>query len=260
MNNTHIIALILTLSVFQIHAIPHLTPDQARELGHKIWRNECGLSVDKLVWWNTGEKFASLGIGHFIWFPKNCTEPFSETFPALLTFMRTHGVTLPAWLTETTHCPWNTREEWLHAHADPRITELRTLLHNTIDIQTQFMIRQFDATRTAIIQAAAPAQRRTLERHFKRLEQTPQGLYALIDYTNFKGTGINERERYNNQGWGLLHVLSTMRESQARNDAVTEFAHAAQHLLTQRVHNAPPERNEQRWLPGWCNRLKTYVS
>lgn len=40
---------------------------QAAVLADKIWRNESGRDVTKLVWWNRGEHFASLGIGHFIW-------------------------------------------------------------------------------------------------------------------------------------------------------------------------------------------------
>ena len=41
--------------------------DEARELADKVWRNESGGDFDKILWWNRGEAFASLGIGHFIW-------------------------------------------------------------------------------------------------------------------------------------------------------------------------------------------------
>ena len=39
-------------------------------IGKRIWQNECGGTADGLTSWNAGENFASLGIGHFIWYPK----------------------------------------------------------------------------------------------------------------------------------------------------------------------------------------------
>jgi hypothetical protein len=41
--------------------------------------------------------------------------------------------------------------------------------------------------------------------------------------------------------------------------AVTDFAQSAVMVLTRRVQNAPPERGEQRWLPGWINRVRAYT-
>ena len=61
-------------------------------------------------------------------------------------------------------------------------------------------------------------------------------------------------ERYRDQGWGLLQVLQTMRES-----SVSEFARAAEAVLRQRVENSPPERKESRWLSGWLNRVNSYT-
>src|SRR6266404_3179051 len=58
----------------------------ALRIGKKIWRNECGGSVAGLTSWNSGENFASLGIGHFIWYPKGVRGPFDESFPKLVEF------------------------------------------------------------------------------------------------------------------------------------------------------------------------------
>ena len=38
-----------------------------------------------------------------------------------------------------------------------------------------------------------------------------------------------------------------------------EFAKAGDKVLTRRIENSPPARNEAKWLPGWRNRLKTYT-
>ena len=42
-------------------------------------------------------------------------------------------------------------------------------------------------------------------------------------------------------------------------DALFAFVSAASNVLSTRVANAPPQRNEQRWLAGWQNRLQTYL-
>ena len=83
------------------------------------------------------------------------------------------------------------------------------------------------------------------------------GLYALTDYVNFKGEGILHSERYNEEGWGLLQVLELMVEGPNSNEPMHEFVTCATRVLPRRVENAPQERS---WLPGWKNRLQTYVS
>src|SRR5262245_44130803 len=52
-------------------ALPQLVlpADVANKVGHKIWINETGGDRNAIASWNANEEFASLGIGHFIWFP-----------------------------------------------------------------------------------------------------------------------------------------------------------------------------------------------
>ncbi len=40
---------------------------------------------------------------------------------------------------------------------------------------------------------------------------SPNGVYALVDYVNFKGEGTLATERYQDHGWGLLQVLEGMK-------------------------------------------------
>src|SRR6185369_808012 len=75
-----------------------LSGDLAKKIGQKIWLNETGGRREAITSWNANEEFASLGIGHFIWFPVGKWLPFEESFPALLEFMRKENVRLPAWL------------------------------------------------------------------------------------------------------------------------------------------------------------------
>jgi hypothetical protein len=76
----------------------------------------------------------------------------------------------------------------------------------------------------------------------------------MIDYVNFKGEGINPKERYQGQGWGLLQVLMNMQDP----PTPAHFADSAAETLRRRIANSPPERGEQRWMQGWMNRTDTY--
>ena len=231
--------------------------DQAHAIGQRLWQNECNKTIAGLTSWNKGEAFASLGIGHFIWFPRNCVAPFTQTFPLLLTFFKKHNVTLPAWLATSSYCPWQSREEFLAAADSARMNELRTLLRNTIDLQVLFIVERMQKALPAMVKNKSSKEQRHIKKQFYRVAQSPNGLYVLIDYINFKGEGTNSKEQYNGQGWGLLQVLERMRDGQ---DALQEFAHAATAVLTMRVQNAPNKEIEQRFLPGWLNRVKTYVN
>ena len=93
----------------------HLSDKQADFIAQKVWQNE-GAGLDKyLVHWNEGEDFASVGIGHFIWFSKGHTERFREVFPMVLAFMEAKNVSMPAWLNSKTPLPWNSKEEFYAA-------------------------------------------------------------------------------------------------------------------------------------------------
>jgi hypothetical protein len=52
-----------------------LSHSDALKVGKRVWQNECGGTISGLTSWNQGEDFASLGIGHFIWYPKGRRGP-----------------------------------------------------------------------------------------------------------------------------------------------------------------------------------------
>ena len=54
-------------------------------------------------------------------------------------------------------------------------------------------------------------------------------------------------------------MLSEMRDGAEAPDALAEFARAADKVLTERVNDSPPARNEKRWLPGWKKRVNSYL-
>jgi hypothetical protein len=254
----YIPTLLITLSA---HAAIRITKEQAQQIGQQIWKNECGGKVEGLTHWIKGEPCASLGIGHFIWYPKNTSSAqYTQTFPNLLAYFKRHGIALPKWLDETKeYCPWKSREVFFAHNTSQHMQELRTLLANNIDLQTQFIIDRLTQALPNILTHTSTQKRAHVKRQFYRVARSKNGLYALIDYINFKGEGINPNERYNNQGWGLLQVLEHMNDI-IRSSATDEFAQAAAHVLKKRVENAPQNNTiDKKFLPGWLNRIKTYT-
>jgi hypothetical protein len=236
----------------------NISKADADRIGKRIWQNECNGTVSGLTSWNSGEDFASLGIGHFIWYPKGMRGPFEESFPRFLEFARAHGSILPVWLNQATFCPWSSRAEFVSAQNSAPMRELRQFLTQTIDLQMQFLVARLQESLAKMLDEAAPNERTSVERQFTRVASTPHGCYALVDYVNFKGEGVLPTERYNGQGWGLLQVLEQMHGTELGAAATREFANSAAAILRRRVQNSPPERHEARWLPGWLNRVDTY--
>ena len=233
-----------------------ISSSEASSIGRRIWKNECGGTVEGLTSWNAGENFASLGIGHFIWFPAGVRAPYEESFPPLMAFMRSKGVAMPAWLAATPDCPWRSKREFEAAARSARMNDLRTFLKNTIPQQVEFILRRLDRALPKMLSAVPVAQRQQVRERFYAVASTAQGKYALMDYVNFKGEGTNPKERYRGQGWGMLQVLQEMRGSHSGTAAANEYASAAIRVLTRRVNNAP--KNESRWLKGWTNRCNSY--
>jgi len=232
-----------------------ISDSQAERIGRQLWRNESDGTIAGLTAWNFGEDFASLGIGHFIWYPANKRGPFEESFPPLLQYMVSNGLPVPTWLKDSEACPWSNRPQFLADQQSARMKELRSLLAGTIAYQARFAALRLQRALPRMLEAVPGGEREKIRENFERVAGEPQGLYALVDFVNFKGEGTLTSERYRGEGWGLLQVLEEM----GKGPATLEFSRAADKVLTRRVANAPVARNEKRWLPGWRNRIRTYA-
>ncbi|MBV8378232.1 MAG: hypothetical protein JO279_14645 [Verrucomicrobia bacterium] len=228
---------------------------QAERIGRRLWQNESGGTIAGLTAWNSGEDFASLGIGHFIWYPADKRGPFEESFPPLLQYLVASGAAVPAWMRQAQACPWSDRRRFLADQQSPRMKELRQLLAETIGDQAKFAAMRLERALPKMLEAVPGGEGARIRGNFYRVADEPGGLYALVDYANFKGEGTLASERYHGEGWGLLQVLEEM----GKGPAKSEFSQAADKVLTRRVANSPVERNENRWLPGWRNRVRTYA-
>jgi len=241
---------------------PKLSQYELDVISEKIYQNETSGNPDNIMFWSPNENFASLGIGHFIWYPKGEPKRFDETFPAMIDYYVANKVQIPQWLkyARKTGAPWRDKATFERARGDKEFQQLKILLLNTKALQTQFFFDRLHASIPEIVKHVAPQYRKHIVNNYNALAATKGGWYPLIDYINFKGKGIKATERYNGQGWGLLQVLQNMRPVQAGPFALMEFSRSAKEILERRVRNSPPQRNERRWLKGWTKRVNSYAT
>lgn len=254
----------LTIKILSIFALLFqsveaisVSKQEADAIAVKIWRNECAGSFEGLTTWNPGENFASCGIGHFIWYSSNNSgEPFQETFPELIKFIIAQGGDVPDWLTCAPLCPWTTREDFYRDINTEKMVKLRQFLFDTKDLQAIFIAKRLEKALPQLLEGCTTQEKERITIAFYKLSDTPRGLFALIDYINFKGLGISPKETYRGQAWGLRQVLLGMPTDP--QDPVGAFIESAKNTLAERVKNSPAERNEERWLKGWTNRINSY--
>ena len=108
------------------------------------------------------------------------------------------------------------------------------------------------------VNTTPPHLKKLVGQNINALGNSRGGWYPLIDYVNFKGEGWDREGGYQGQNWGMLQVLETMRPSQPGPLALGAFSDAALGILERRVRNSPPAKKEERWLPGWRNRVNKY--
>ncbi|AOY87319.1 hypothetical protein BKP64_03470 [Marinobacter salinus] len=236
-----------------------LSADELEWVGRRIFRNECAGKYRCLVHWNDGEAFPSLGIGHFIWYPRDVDGRFIESFPPLIQYMSEQQVSVPQWLQELDpfDAPWPDKAGFAKEEDSYQVIELREFLATTQGFQAEFIFRRAQAALTRIVMAAPEERREQIREDLASLSSTPGGIYALMDYVNFKGEGLSATEQYHGQGWGLLQVLLAM-ESASNTTPLEQFRDAAAQILTRRANNAENPVEKERWLEGWLKRLMTY--
>ncbi len=242
-----------------------LTLEQSNYIAEKIWNNEGAGLDENLLHWNDGEDFASVGIGHFIWFPKGHKELFTEAFPILMTFLEQKKVKVPNWLNSRTDLPWSNQAAFKKAKKENSLKyrELFSFLKTTRAYQAEFMAQRINTVLPKMLYAETNqnSQKIITQNFYKVMKNVDgslneRGLYILIDYLNFKGDGTLKRERYKGEGWGLSQVLAHL--DTAETDTFKAFSDSAKTMLGRRIANSPASRGEERWREGWYKRLDTY--
>lgn len=241
-----------------------LTDADYQWVAQKLFQNEANQNPAYLTFWSAKEPFPSLGIGHFIWMPEGVDVPFEETFPEMVAFVSAHQPP-PDWLQALQDSsqfkpPWPDRSHFQQAQTSLAMQQLRDWLLATADWQARFIVQRLSQQLAEKSQHLTQQQRSIFENHLRVLLQSKKGVFALIDYSNFKGIGLNIKETYQGEGWGLMDVLLAMPDTVTAETALPDFISTAKQLLKNRVKNARPGQNEAHWLPGWHRRLEGYLS
>lgn len=227
-----------------------VSDEKVSALENKIQKAE-EASFDKILYWNLHEPFLYLGAGHFIWFPKNITFNFEEDFPKLLKFIKNSGYKLPDWIDDTLSCPWSSREEF--EKDQKKQTELRQLLESTQHLQIKFLVSYNFEKLTEIIQSFELEKQGQIKDKIISLLADSRGLFALVDYCHFKGSGLNAREFFKGKGYGLKQLLDALPEE---NVSIETFIKTAKDLLKDRVSLS--QGADDKWLINWMKRLDSY--
>lgn len=235
-------------------------------IGARIYQNEAASKAKYLTHWGKGEDFPSFGIAHFIWFPKDVNPPFEETFPTMVQFVSQFKKP-PIWLQQlqanpnSFKAPWNNKTQFDQLSDSEALQQLRTWLLATQSQQARFIALSFEQRWLAAIAPLSVEKQVLLNQRLKEMMAFKQGLFAVIDYFNFKGIGHNSKEQYQGQSWGLISVLESMPvlKEPSEEQLLEAFIQASKDRLRLRTQLAPTERNEARWLKGWFKRLDAYA-
>lgn len=219
-------------------------------LENKIKRNEAS-SQDKVIYWHLHEPFPYLGVGRFIWFPRDSSFSYEEDFPSLLKFMKDKGHKLPAWLDQDFTCPWTTRQEF--EKDQKRQLELKQVLETGFELQIKFLVTNSFETFEKIVDSFDENVKSEMKNKIEHLLEDPRGLYALIDYCQFKGSGLNEKEFKDGRGFGLKQVIEALPVESLN---VESFVKTAKDILKERAKNS--HGLDEKWLSSWINRLDRY--
>jgi len=190
--------------------VPVLGESDYHWIAARIFENETGGQTKFLTYWGAGEDFPSLGIGHFIWFPAGVDAPFDESFPAMTTYLGKHAAEcspMPDWLQalDSFDAPWDSKSGFDAEQQSEHMVELRDWLARTASQQARHIVASFSTHWNRL--ELPDDEKAGLTALLQRLLKSSQGLFAVIDYYNFKGLGSNPAERYAEQGWGLVQVL-----------------------------------------------------
>ena len=121
----------------------NISKAELNAIGEKIFKNEAAGKKENLVYWNEGENFPSLGIGHFIWYKQGEPGIFEESFPQLVEFLKSKNVKLPKIMAENKYSPWKDRQELINLKTkkNPDIEELTNFLYENKDLQIIFIFK-----------------------------------------------------------------------------------------------------------------------
>ncbi len=249
--------------------------------------------------------FLYLGASEAIWYPDIPAgeKKFLEDWPTLRSELQKRGFSIPTLALGPS--PWRSGEELeadlanltkedsqiINPAERTRKRELEELLtflkrEDVIKVEYTLLIDRLERaldpqSETYLFANLPPGKGAIMEKNFRELASLqdslghPLGLYALVDYCNFKGEGIAAAEHYNTQAWGLSELLFEMEDlrsnrpllekyidrlelQQKRSDLTAEnltplelFVLTGAKVLDDRIENNIMERDRMKGTPGY---------
>ena len=236
---------------------PYVASDKSKDMlemiAEMLFYNEGKNDNVNLIFWNSKENFASMGIGHFLWDAKSD----SDQFPKFIAYVKQKGIDVPKEFDG--EIPWKSKEELDNARLNGKLEHLYSFLTNpdVMKMQIEYVQQNFvmDLFMTAL--NMEKSKEANVVKSLRRITQEPMGWYLLLDYANFKGMSSKQVEGYD-VSWGLVEVLYRMDDS---GDVFKDFEKSADYVLTNRVKNAPSNKKsaDEEFLPGWKARISSYA-
>jgi len=253
-----------------------LNKDQLLSLGYRMWHNYAGGTLEGLTKWDGSDadhQFMYLGIANNIWLPAGSSSMFQADWPTVAQELQDLGCKIKPWMLGD--CPWSSQEQFDADFNSKKMVWLRTHLSKKKLVRAQaFSIaerlqRSMDPSAPdSLLNGLTADQSALVQKNFDLVAHCadPLGVYALIDYVNFKGEGrLDGSEKFNGEGWGLLQVLLNMQTpADGAGDVaiMTAFVQSAKFTLCQRVINhkiQDPNNNDVQYLDMWVAHLNDYL-
>ncbi len=125
--------------------------------------------------------FASLGYGHFIWYPAGEPQKFDQTFPDMVQYYIDNRVAIPDWLKRQKDIglPWSSREEFEGARdRDKRFKELENILINTKGLQTKFFFDRVVDAIPEIVEYLPKEKQEHIKRSYNAVANSQWGMVS----------------------------------------------------------------------------------
>ena len=190
-----------------------------------------------------------MGIGHSIWLSED-SEVFYNTFPVMIKFLVKNNVDIPEWMKEH-YNPWKIRDNFIKD--EKRRNELKSVLIRTKIQQVFFIVENYNNSLAKIVSKLLPGDREMFIKKICLLKNDPRSIYAMLDYSNFKGNGFNDKGEIVKDGWGLLQVIQNMK---LEGNSLLNFVQSTKFVLKRRIKNNPKDKI---WLEGWMKRVNSYL-
>ena len=197
--------------------------------------------------------FLYLGASEAIWYPAIPAgeKKFLEDWPTLRSELQKRGFSIPTLALGPS--PWRSGEELeadlanltkedsqiINPAERTRKRELEELLtflkrEDVIKVEYTLLIDRLERaldpqSETYLFANLPPGKGAIMEKNFRELASLqdslghPLGLYALVDYCNFKGEGIAAAEHYNTQAWGLSELLFEMEDLRSNRPLLEKY-------------------------------------